>query len=172
MFQRLLAFPALGRPALASCVASTLLAPGTLVAQTPTQQTTQTVSLSEQPATRGPATTSTSPSPPAQTTPPARPAPAPASRPPVFNRANDHLPTWLRVRAEYRERVEGAENVGFVDGHEDYYALGRIRLNVAATPNPNLSFQLGLHDSRVADKELGPVAPPFRAPLECRPLVT
>jgi hypothetical protein len=86
----------------------------------------------------------------------------------VFNRANDHLPTWLRVRAEYRERVEGGQSLGFTEGRDDFYALGRIRLNVAATPNPNLSFQLGLHDTRVADKEIGPIAPCCRDPFDVR----
>src|SRR5262245_41614545 len=37
--------------------------------------------------------------------PPAQAAPAP--RPPVFNRANDVMPAWLRVRGEFRERIEG-----------------------------------------------------------------
>ena len=94
--------------------------------------------------------------------------PAPASRPPVFNRANDHLPDWLRVRAEFRERVEGAESISFTDGRDDYYALARIRFNATATPKPYLGFQLGLHDARVADKEVGPVTAPFRAPLDIR----
>lgn len=167
MFQRLLAIPALGTSTLASCVAGTLLVPGTLYAQT-ASPAAQAAALTEQPTAGGPhASASVSPST-AQSTPPARPAPAPAARPPLFNRANDHLPTWLRVRAEYRERVEGTQSLGFVDGRDDLYALGRIRLNVAATPNPNLSFQLGLHDSRVADKQLGPVAPPFRGPFDVR----
>ena len=31
-------------------------------------------------------------------------------RPPVFNRANEVMPSWLRVRGEFRERIEGFEN--------------------------------------------------------------
>ncbi len=178
MFQRWLALPTLGRSALALCgsafcVAGTLLVPGTLDAQTTTPLDTQTTTppatqaaaRTEQTAAAGP---SASASPAAQATPPARPAPAPAARPPLFNRANDHLPSWLRVRAEYRERVEGAQSLAFTDGRDDYYALGRLRLNVAATPNPNLSFQLGLHDSRVADKELGVTTPCCHSPFDIR----
>jgi hypothetical protein len=179
VFQRLLAIPALGNPALASCVAGTLLVPAALYAQT-TSSTTQTVALTEQISPGGSSAspesqTAQSASPVAQTassaaqgTPPPRAAPAPASRPPVFNRANDHLPDWLRVRAEFRERVEGGQNVGFTEGRDDFYALTRFRFNVAATPNPNLGFQLGLHDSRVADKELGVTTPCCHNPFDVR----
>jgi hypothetical protein len=86
----------------------------------------------------------------------------------VFNRANDHLPDWLRVRAEFRERVEGTNGFLFTDNRDDLYALTRIRFNVAATPNPSLGFQLGLHDARVGDKELGPTLPCCHAPLDVR----
>jgi hypothetical protein len=86
----------------------------------------------------------------------------------VFNRANDHLPMWLRVRAEFRERVEGTNGFLFTDNRDDLYALTRIRFNVAATPNPSLGFQLGLHDARVGDKELGPTLPCCHAPLDIR----
>ena len=49
---------------------------------------------------------------------PTAPAPAaaqlqPAPRPPFPNRANTVMPSWLRVRGEFRERVEGFENSGF-----------------------------------------------------------
>jgi len=46
--------------------------------------------------------------------------------------------------------------------------LTRFRFNVAATPNPNLGFQLGLHDSRVADKELGVTTPCCHNPFDVR----
>jgi hypothetical protein len=103
-----------------------------------------------------------------QATPAAQAQPVPPPRVPVFNRANEHLPQWLRVRAEFRERIEGFESGNFVPDRDDYYALSRIRFNVAATANNWLSFQTNLHDARVGDKEVGPVAPPFRAPLDIR----
>ena len=37
-------------------------------------------------------------------------AQAPAAiplKPPVFNRANERLPAWFRLRGEFRERMEG-----------------------------------------------------------------
>ena len=111
-----------------------------------------------------------SPAPPAQqqAAPAAQTQPVPAARVPVFNRANEHLPSWLRVRGEFRERIEGFESGGFVDDRDDYYALSRFRFNVAVTAKPWLSFQTNLHDARVGDKEVGPVAPPFRAPFDIR----
>jgi hypothetical protein len=111
-----------------------------------------------------------SPAPPAQqqAAPAPQTQPVPAARVPVFNRANEHLPSWLRVRGEFRERIEGFESGGFVDDRDDYYALSRFRFNVAVTAKPWLSFQTNLHDARVGDKEVGPVAPPFRAPFDIR----
>jgi hypothetical protein len=102
------------------------------------------------------------------TAPAAQTQPAPVPRAPVFNRANEHLPSWLRVRGEFRERIEGFENGGFVEDRNDYYALSRVRLNVAVTAKPWLNFQTNLHDARVGGKEVGPVAPPFRGPFDVR----
>ena len=103
-----------------------------------------------------------------QAAPAAQAQPVPTARVPVFNRANEHLPSWLRVRGEFRERIEGFESGGFVDERDDYYALSRVRLNVAVTAKPWLSFQTNLHDARVGDKEVGPVTAPFRAPFDIR----
>jgi hypothetical protein len=114
-----------------------------------------------------------------QITPAAAPAasqaPAPAAAPPqvpqkvpIFNRANQKLPAWLRLRGEFRERVEGFENLGFIDGRDDGYALSRVRLNVTVTPNKHLSFQANVHDARVGGKTVGPTTAPFRGPFDLR----
>lgn len=111
------------------------------------------------------------PAPPAQQAAPtaqAPAAPAAPARAPIFNRANERLPSWLRVRGEFRERVEGFQSGGFTAGRDDYYSLSRVRLNVAVTATPWLSFQTNLHDARVADKQIGPIAPPFRGPFDVR----
>jgi alginate export protein len=105
--------------------------------------------------------------PPAQTATPAaqiRQAPAP----PFPNRANAVLPSWLRVRGEFRERFEGFDGSGFVDGRDDYYALSRVRLNASVTPSPSFSFQANVQDARVADKTVGPTTAPFRGPFDLR----
>jgi hypothetical protein len=107
---------------------------------------------------------------PAQTAPP---APAAAQvrtppRPPFPNRANTVLPSWLRVRGEFRERFEGFEGSGFVEDRDDSYALSRVRVNATITPSTYLSFLANVQDARVADKEVGPTTAPFRGPFDLR----
>lgn len=101
----------------------------------------------------------------------APPAAAPQPQPqklPIFNRANQKLPQWLKVRGEFRERVEGFQNLGFTEGRDDGYALSRVRFNVAVTPNKHLSFQANVHDARVGGKTVGPTTAPFRGPFDLR----
>ena len=132
------------------------LATALLVSTSATAQSTQASASQGQPAQQQAAPAA------------AQAQPVPAPRVPVFNRANEHLPQWLRVRAEFRERIEGFESGSFVPDRDDYYALSRIRFNVAATAKPWLGFVANFHDARVGDKEVGPVAPPFRAPFDVR----
>ena len=92
----------------------------------------------------------------------------PAPKPPVLNRANDVLPAWVRVRGEFRERIEGFDGLGFNDTREDLYYLSRLRLNATITPARLLSFQVQGQDARVARKTVGPTGTPFRAPIDMR----
>jgi len=100
--------------------------------------------------------------------------PAPAAqvqsspRPPIPNRVNTVLPSWLRVRGEFRERVEGFQGGGFVEGRDDHYALSRVRLNATVTASKYLSFQANVQDARVARKQIGPTTAPFRGPFDLR----
>ena len=98
----------------------------------------------------------------------AQQAPAIAGKPPLLNRANEALPAWLRVRGEFRERVEGVSNAGFVDGRDDTYWLSRFRFNASITPMKGLAFQVQAQDARVADKLVGGSGTPFRAPFDLR----
>lgn len=93
---------------------------------------------------------------------------APAPRPPVFNRANEVMPAWLRVRGEFRERMEGFDGAGFVEDRTDLYYLSRVRLNATITPSRLLSFQVQGQDARVARKTVGAVGAPFKAPIDLR----
>jgi hypothetical protein len=87
---------------------------------------------------------------------------------PVFNRANEMLPPWLRVRGEFRERFEGFENLGFNSTRDDTYWLTRFRFNVGITPSKKYNFQLQVQDARVGDKSVGPTGAPFSAPFDLR----
>jgi hypothetical protein len=110
----------------------------------------------------------------AAATPSAAPVPAPAAQvqsspqPPIPNRVNTVLPSWLRVRGEFRERVEGFQGGGFVEGRDDHYALSRVRLNATVTASKHLSFQANVQDARVARKQIGPTTAPFRGPFDLR----
>ena len=103
-------------------------------------------------------------------------APAPAQQtgvptspsPPVPNRLNTVLPNWLRVRGEFRERVEGFDGLGFNSTREDLYWLSRLRLNATVVPSKALSFQVQVQDARVGKKTVGPTGTPFRAPFDLR----
>jgi len=110
----------------------------------------------------------------ARTPPAATQAPSSVTQPPspprvpIFNRANELLPAWLRVRGEFRERIEGFQGSNFVDGRDDGYALSRVRLNVAVNATTHLAFQANVQDARVADKQIGPTTAPFRGPFDLR----
>jgi hypothetical protein len=92
----------------------------------------------------------------------------PASPPPLPNRVNEALPSWLRVRGEFRERMEGFENAGFTSTRDDLYWLSRLRLNASVTASPLLSFQVQAQDARVGKKTVGPTGTPFSAPFDLR----
>jgi hypothetical protein len=98
----------------------------------------------------------------------ATPAAQVVPRAPVFNRANERLPAWLRVRGEFRERLEGFDGLGFNDTREDLYWLTRLRFNATVAPTRSVSFQAQIQDARVARKTVGPTGAPFTAPFDMR----
>jgi hypothetical protein len=109
------------------------------------------------------------------TLPPQLPQPPPQTpqtpaqpRPPLVNRLNDVLPSWLRVRAELRGRMEGFEGAGFTSDRDDDYYLNRFRLNATVQPNPAFSFTAQVQDARVVNKRVGPTGPPFRDEIDLR----
>jgi hypothetical protein len=102
------------------------------------------------------------------TTPTDQPPVSPPPRHPPFpNRLNEVLPAWLRVRAEFRERIEAFDNAGFVGERDDTYYLSRLRFTATATRSI-VSAMVQVHDARVGDKHVGPTAAPFTAALDIR----
>ncbi len=93
-------------------------------------------------------------------------------RPPIFNRANERLPAWLRLRGEFRERMEGFDGLGFNSTREDLYWLSRFRFNAAVTPSRQLNFQVQVQDARVGKKTVGPTGAPFKAAFDLRQAFT
>jgi nitrate/nitrite transport system permease protein len=53
---------------------------------------------------------------------------------PFPNRANEVMPSWLRVRGEFRERFEEFTHAGFTPDRNDSYFLSRLRVNAAVIP--------------------------------------
>jgi hypothetical protein len=112
----------------------------------------------------------------AQTQTPAPPPPAadqitgvppPPERPPFPNRANEVMPSWLRMRGEFRERVEGLVNSGFASERDDVYYLSRFRFTTTLTSRA-VNATIQLHDARVGDKSVGPTGAPFKAAFDLR----
>jgi hypothetical protein len=92
----------------------------------------------------------------------------PVAKPPFPNRLNGVLPAWVRVRGEFRERMEGFDGAGFNSSREDLYWLTRFRVNTTVTASKSLSFQAQVQDARVARKTVGPLGSPFKAPIDLR----
>jgi hypothetical protein len=99
---------------------------------------------------------------------PAAQVAAPSPQPPLPNRFNNVLPSWLRVRGEFRERMEGFDGLGFTETRDDLYWLSRFRFNTTITASKALSFQAQVQDARVAKKTVGPTGAPFKAPFDLR----
>jgi hypothetical protein len=93
--------------------------------------------------------------------------PPPPRHPPLPNRANEVMPSWLRVRGEFRERVESVDNSGFVDDRDDTFFLSRFRLTATAT-SKTIAATVQVHDARVGDKTVGPTSAPFTAGFDLR----
>jgi hypothetical protein len=95
--------------------------------------------------------------------------PPPSSAPPPFpNRANEVMPSWLRLRAEFRERIEGSSGIQFATDREDGYFLSRLRLNATIRPGRFISGAVQAQDGRVAAKTVGSTAAPFTGTFDLR----
>jgi Alginate export len=103
-----------------------------------------------------------------QTGPPPQSAPQEVLRPPLPNRVNEILPGWLRVRGEFRDRMEGFTNAGFTSGRDDLYWLNRFRFNATIQPSRLLAFSVQAQDARVQKKTIGSTGPPFRDVFDLR----
>jgi hypothetical protein len=93
---------------------------------------------------------------------------AAALSPPDTAIAQQPAPPVLAVRAEFRERMEGFDGLGFNETRDDLYWLSRFRVNATVTPSRRLSFQAQVQDARVAKKTVGPTGAPFKAPFDLR----
>jgi hypothetical protein len=77
------------------------------------------------------------------------------------------MPSWLRLRGEFRERAEGFSNAGFVEDRDDAYFLSRVRLTATAT-GKTVAAMVQVQDARVGAKSVGPTGAPFEAAFDLR----
>jgi hypothetical protein len=80
------------------------------------------------------------------------------------------MPAWLRLRGEFRERVERVSNAGFAGDRDDTYFLSRLRVTATATLRA-IAATVQVQDARVGGKSIGPTGSPFGAPFDLRQAV-
>lgn len=74
---------------------------------------------------------------------------------------NQHLPNWLRIGGEFRNRPEGRVGIGFTNTN-DSYLLYRLRIHVAIQPNEWLRFFSEVQDARIYFNHVTPSANPYQ----------
>src|SRR5262245_33923112 len=87
---------------------------------------------------------------------------------PIPNRFNELTPSWLTVRGEFRDRMEGGTNIGYTQGRDDVYWLNRFRFDVNVRPSRRFRVLVQAQDARVAAKDVGATSTPFRNPFDLR----
>jgi len=78
------------------------------------------------------------------------------------------VPSWLKLGAEMRGRVEGYSGLAQPFGDEDSYYLQRFRLNATISPRRWLTFYLEGQDARVFGYRRRPIAGTVQNPADLR----
>jgi hypothetical protein len=73
---------------------------------------------------------------------------------------NEHLPSWLRIGGQYRNRLEGPTGIGYTRTN-DFYLLSRLRVHVKIQPKDWLIFYGEVQDSRIFFNHHIPNANPY-----------
>jgi hypothetical protein len=73
---------------------------------------------------------------------------------------NEHLPGWLRIGGQYRNRLEGPTGIGYTRSR-DFYLLDRLRVWVNVQPKEWLTFHGEVQDSRIFFNHHIPNGNPF-----------
>ncbi|HVI07457.1 MAG TPA: alginate export family protein [Candidatus Binatia bacterium] len=61
---------------------------------------------------------------------------------------DEHLPYWLHIGGEYRNRLEGPLGIGYA-ATDDFYSLDRLRINARIQPTDWLGFRGEVQDSQI-----------------------
>ena len=105
----------------------------------------------------------------AQTSPVAKAAPSPQSAntgsdPATWlfpvEKLDEHLPEWLHIGGEYRNRIEGPTGIGYASS-QDFYSLNRLRINTEIQATPWLGLHGEVQDSQIVFNHHIPNANPY-----------
>jgi Alginate export len=61
---------------------------------------------------------------------------------------DEHLPDWLHIGGEYRNRIEGPTGIGYATTR-DFYTLDRLRINMMIVPKSWLRFRGEVQDAQI-----------------------
>jgi len=87
---------------------------------------------------------------------------------PLSDEVSTEFPSWMRVSAEYRARLEGVTAAGFKPNSEDAYLLSRLRINLFLLPSSWFKFGFQAQDAHVFWKNQSPAAPPYQDAMDLR----
>lgn len=86
--------------------------------------------------------------------------------PSTSEKFEEALPRWLRFTGEFRDRVEGYENLNFKPNSSDLYDLYRLHIGMLIQPVAWMRFFIEGSDERVFEKS--PAIPPYQDSLEIK----
>jgi hypothetical protein len=86
----------------------------------------------------------------------------------LSDQVNAELPSWMRISAEYRARLEGVTAAGFKPNSEDAYLLSRLRINLFLLPSSWFKLGFQAQDAHVFWKNQSPAAPPYQNAMDLR----
>jgi hypothetical protein len=72
-----------------------------------------------------------------------------------------HLPSWIHIGGQFRNRLEDASGIGYTI-NSDVYLLQRLRLNLTIEPEPWLRFRGELQDARIFFNHQIPSGNPYQ----------
>lgn len=96
---------------------------------------------------------------------------SPAAEEPADQESNSpsrRLPTWLKMGAELRGRLEGLSGIGFVPDEQDTYYLHRFRLNATVKISPHVRTVIQVQDSHAPSHRCKPAPPNLSNTLDLR----
>ncbi len=73
---------------------------------------------------------------------------------------DEHLPDWLHIGGEYRNRLEGPVGIGYAST-QDFYSLNRLRINATIQATSWLGFHGEVQDSQIFFNHHIPNANPY-----------